>query len=216
MEPVDSEDLYEAAARIDANQGSARAVEVLDFASSCMTKVGTELKSARVAFERGALPKSRKHPEQVAALLKVRDEISVRSVASALECLRQMPGVVVHRRELLFEMLRSLRLLESRAATGLEEAAWFARNMTRQRGRERPTCAVGTTLLVKGLEFDHAIVLNADEMDARNLYVAMTRGSRSLTVVSKAPLVSPKTDSLGKKVASNKDRQQFDNERRRV
>lgn len=40
------------------------------------------------------------------------------------------------------------------------------------------------TLLIKGLEFDHALVLSADELDARNLYVALTRGSRSLTVLT--------------------------------
>jgi hypothetical protein len=46
---------------------------------------------------------------------------------------------------------------------------------------------VGTTLLVKGLEFDHAVVLDADALDAKNLYVALTRGARSLTVVSRGP-----------------------------
>ncbi len=52
-------------------------------------------------------------------------------------------------------------------------------------GRILPRCAVGTTLLVKGLEFDHAVVLDADAYDARNLYVALTRGVQSLTVASR-------------------------------
>jgi DNA helicase-2/ATP-dependent DNA helicase PcrA len=51
---------------------------------------------------------------------------------------------------------------------------------------------VSRTVLVKGLEFDHALVLDADSMDAQNLYVAMTRGSRSLTVLSKRPVLCPK------------------------
>ena len=56
-----------------------------------------------------------------------------------------------------------------------------------------PRCAVGTTLLVKGLEFHHAVVLDADAYDAKNLYVALTRGAKSLTVVSRAPVILPRT-----------------------
>ena len=51
---------------------------------------------------------------------------------------------------------------------------------------------MGTTLLVKGLEFHHAVVLDADAYDARNLYVALTRGSNSLTVVSRGQIIQPK------------------------
>ena len=43
---------------------------------------------------------------------------------------------------------------------------------------------IATTLLVKGLEYDHAVVLNAEALDAKDLYVAMTRGSKSLTIIS--------------------------------
>jgi len=42
---------------------------------------------------------------------------------------------------------------------------------------------IGTTLLVKGLEYDHAVILDADVLDAKHLYVAMTRGSKSLTII---------------------------------
>ncbi len=204
VEPVDSKDLYEAARAIGGSAGGERSVAVVDFACKCMTKVGTELASARSALERGNDPKSKKYAQQVAALLAVRDGRSLRSVAPALDGMRNINGVVVYRRELLSEMLRALRLLESGEAAGLEEAAWSARNMTRERGRDCPKYAVGTTLLVKGLEFDHAIVLDADAMDAQNFYVAMTRGSRSLTVVSKRRLVKPNPPG-GKAVAKHMD-----------
>ncbi len=61
----------------------------------------------------------------------------------------------------------------------------MVRNRSRRLGRILPRCAVGTTLLVKGLEFDHAVVLDTDAYDARNLYVALTRGAKSLTVTSR-------------------------------
>ncbi len=48
---------------------------------------------------------------------------------------------------------------------------------------------VGSTLLLKGLEADHTVIVDADVMKATDLYVAISRGSRSLTVVSKSPLL---------------------------
>lgn len=39
------------------------------------------------------------------------------------------------------------------------------------------------TLLVEGLEYDHAVVLDADSIDAEHLYGAMPRGSKSLSII---------------------------------
>ncbi|WP_197706421.1 hypothetical protein [Magnetospirillum sp. 15-1] len=55
-----------------------------------------------------------------------------------------------------------------------------------------PKRAVGSTLLLKGLEADVVVVLNAHTLNAKNLYVAMTRGSRLLTVCSPRPELKPK------------------------
>jgi DNA helicase-2/ATP-dependent DNA helicase PcrA len=46
-------------------------------------------------------------------------------------------------------------------------------------------------LLLKGLEAEVAVVLNASALDARNLYVAMTRGSRLLMICSNSPVLNP-------------------------
>ena len=49
---------------------------------------------------------------------------------------------------------------------------------------------IGTTLLVKGLEFDHAIVLEAASLSKKELYVALTRGARSLTIISRNSMLN--------------------------
>jgi DNA helicase-2/ATP-dependent DNA helicase PcrA len=62
------------------------------------------------------------------------------------------------------------------------------------RYRGRPTGRrklIGTTLLVKGLEFDHAIVLEAGSLSKKELYVALTRGAKSLTIISCSPVLNP-------------------------
>ena len=44
------------------------------------------------------------------------------------------------------------------------------REQNRLIGRPLPRRAVGSTLLLKGLEAEVAVVLDADTLDARNLY----------------------------------------------
>lgn len=50
-----------------------------------------------------------------------------------------------------------------------------------------PRRTIGTPLLVKGLEFDHAAVLwDPEHFSVEGLYVAITRASKSLTIVSRS------------------------------
>lgn len=69
------------------------------------------------------------------------------------------------------------------------EATLSMRKEYRLLGRAVPRRAVGSTLLLKGLEAGVAVTLHADGLDARNLYVAMTRGSRQLVVCSASPIL---------------------------
>jgi DNA helicase-2/ATP-dependent DNA helicase PcrA len=67
----------------------------------------------------------------------------------------------------------------------LPDAVTVARTQARHRGRRTHRRTIGTPLLVKGLEFDHAVVLwEPQHMSMEGLYVAITRASKSLTIVS--------------------------------
>lgn len=74
----------------------------------------------------------------------------------------------------------------------------------RANGRSLEARLVSRTLLIKGLEFDHALLLNADEFEdsgrpgdgAKHFYVAATRGSQALIVLSSQASVQFKAPSL--------------------
>lgn len=191
VEAIDTKDLYDAARAMDATSGYGRAVVVLDFAGKCITQVKTALKSIRNALEAGRPPKVRKNAEVGQALLAVAEDNSLAVIKSALQALVGVEKAVVYRKEMLGEMRKAIGAVMTGEASTLEEAVWVVRNRSRRLGRTLPRCAVGTTLLVKGLEFHHAVVLDADAYDTRNLYVALTRGSKSLTVVSKSSFICP-------------------------
>ena len=48
-----------------------------------------------------------------------------------------------------------------------------------------------SSALPADLEFDHAIVLDAASLSRKELYVAVTRGAKSLTIISSAPILNP-------------------------
>jgi hypothetical protein len=54
-----------------------------------------------------------------------------------------------------------------------------------------PRRAVGSTLLLMSLEAEVVVIPNADDLNARNLYVAMTRGSKRIGVCSRSPILNP-------------------------
>jgi superfamily I DNA/RNA helicase len=96
----------------------------------------------------------------------------------------------VYRKELFTEMDRATREFSTGRFSTFREASYVARNKTRLNGRKLEKRVISRTLLIKGLEFDHAIVLNADQLrTAENFYVAITRGSKSLIILSAKPTI---------------------------
>jgi len=87
-------------------------------------------------------------------------------------------------------MIDALDSAHRRPGSSLVDAAIAVRERRRNAGRNLPSRGVGSTLLLKGLEAEHAVVLNADEMNARHFYVAISRASHSLTIFSKSPVLS--------------------------
>lgn len=189
MEPIESGDLQEHALRIDESQGPERVTAVLGFCAKCMTGVQV-LNTIEAAIRRGSTSRIRKRKIQLKALEAVGSSRDLGLVATALECIAHLEEVGLYRYE-LFDAMKLAATRGARTGEALPEAAWQIRNATRQSGRVQQGPQLSRTLLVKGLEYDHVAVLGAHAMDQRNLYVALTRASRSVLVVSNAPVLNP-------------------------
>lgn len=111
-----------------------------------------------------------------------------RRAAEVLEALKRQPNARAHRPAAFYGALKALRLAEERPCP-FADAALSVREDYRYSGRTLPSRAVGSTLLLKGLEAEVAVILHADELDALNLYVAMTRGSRKLVICSRQAII---------------------------
>lgn len=194
-ETIECDVLFETAKVFDNAANSLMlARDTFQFACLCLTKVKTDLEqTAKRIFDGIGLQQARhyRHQEQLEALAEIVEEGSLSSVQKALVALARTPGATKARHELFQEMLRSLKEHETGRHTCLEEAAIKARDRTRRTGRAPGHYVISRTLLVKGLEFDHVIILDANALDRKNLYVAITRGARSLTVLGTSPVLDP-------------------------
>ncbi|HRJ59482.1 MAG TPA: ATP-binding domain-containing protein, partial [Anaerolineales bacterium] len=100
----------------------------------------------------------------------------------------------VYRKELFQEMKKSAQEFCTGNHEKFSDAAFAVRDKTRINGRRMiEDKIISRTLLIKGLEFDHVIVLNVDHIQngdntKQNFYVAITRGAKSLTVLSSSPI----------------------------
>ena len=79
--------------------------------------------------------------------------------------------------------LDNLAIKTAGGSIEMDEAAAQLREKRRHAGRSIPNKAVGSTLLLKGLEADHVLLLDADNqgnsrMTKEHLYVALSRGRR--------------------------------------
>lgn len=186
MEEMDCNDLQTFAQLLDRATGTDLAGALIGFAKSCMTEVGSHLSTAAKRLSEGKLPRTRTGSESSAAVLAlaaVAERSTAGDVGVALEAIRSLPGTKVYRRELFREALRTVASVNAKEFSSFADAAWHIRDRARHRGRRPDSRVLSRTLLVKGLEFDHTLVLEPSELDAKNLYVALTRGSASATVL---------------------------------
>lgn len=197
MEEVACEDLIKWSKKLEQLTGRKRAVATIDFGSVCMTGINTKLGRIRKKLETPGKRTTRKlkFEEIYLALNGVADSDDLSLVLEAILLMEEIKGCSLYRRELWYDMQRSLREYGREEYNSLADAAWHVRDRGRIWGRRVSRRTVSRTLLVKGLEFDHAVVLNADGLDVKNLYVAMTRASKSLIVISSNPIIKKGSSS---------------------
>jgi hypothetical protein len=156
----------------------------LEFAKKCFTGVGNALTTGTKRGEVAKQSKGTKYPLVLHAANAYLNQPTSSHLKSFFLELKANPKTSAYRRDLLYRFLNVLRLhFESKGITLSETANMYQREM---RHTGRPIShrkLIGTTLLVKGLEYDHAVILDADGLNAKDLYVAMTRGSKSLTII---------------------------------
>ncbi|MDK7584541.1 AAA family ATPase [Alcaligenes faecalis subsp. phenolicus] len=156
----------------------------VEFAKKCFTGVAKALTAGTQKGEVAKQTKATKYPLVLQAANDYLNEPTSEHLKAFFLALKTNPETSVYRRDLLYRFLSVLKIHVDGVGANLTEAANKYQCDMRHTGRPiSHRKLIGTTLLVKGLEYDHAVILDADTLDAKDLYVAMTRGSKSLTII---------------------------------
>ena len=194
IEPLGSQQLYAFAKNIEVATGITRLEKTLDFICACMT--GAEktpflnsVKSHLVGKKRGAA----QFGELVKTGIAVAERTGDEAVLELMQGFYGRETTRLFRREMFFAMCSALQIRLARQYDTLTDAIWDVQNRIRHAGRSIGKRSIGSTLLVKGLEFDHAVIVHADNMSRRDWYVALTRATNSVTILSPTESFSPRT-----------------------
>ena len=195
IEPADCKPLAKAASRIDATAGMERFKALLEFACSCMT--GAD----RAGLERAMESRKKKRKQGHKAfqeLFPLADRVietgSGDSMLHFLDAIHERHSTNLYRREMYFAMCAAIRLQASRPERTLSNAVWDVQNQIRHIGRRFTKFSIGSTLLVKGLEFDHSVIVQHERMTHKDLYVALTRATKSVRILAASELLVPFKD----------------------
>jgi DNA helicase-2/ATP-dependent DNA helicase PcrA len=185
IEEVEGKDLHSFIKKlVSARTAQQGFLLALEFSKKCFTGVGEILTAGTKRGEVAKQSKGTKYPLVLHAANAYLIEPTTAHLKAFFLALKANPDTSVYRRDLLYRFLNVLEIhIAGRGVTLTEAAKLYQRDM---RHTGRPIShrkLIGTTLLVKGLEYDHAVILDADTLDPKSLYVAMTRGSKSLTII---------------------------------
>ncbi|WP_369975496.1 UvrD-helicase domain-containing protein [Xanthomonas bundabergensis] len=186
VEAVDLRDLVAFARRF--NPQSATALqELAEFSAQMMTGVGAPNLLARVAILQSGRARNPPTIPEASALSFETDRTLERAL-QLINVLANHPDTRVYRPEIL-HCCRSAMESAIRGEREFPAAALHARERNRHLRSPMAKRAVGSTLLLKGLEADVAVILEPETMSAQNLYVALTRGAKAVVVCSSSPVL---------------------------
>lgn len=162
----------------------ARLRTLLELAHSVMTGVSVNEISRRCDTLQRGRARVPATPDENAALAFIA-QADWRQAAATLGAWSTQPGRRVFRREVLRMLIDSMNATAAGRQPSLTDAMNAARERRRHAGRSATRRAVGSTLLLKGLEADYTILLDMERLSAAHVYVALTRGTRGLLIFSR-------------------------------
>jgi DNA helicase-2/ATP-dependent DNA helicase PcrA len=191
IEPIECKTVYAAAKKLTTS-GTKRFEGTLDFLAKCMSGISrADFVKAVASRKAGGKLGTAQFGNLVDLGLTLRNGAGFDSCLALIEAFNQHPTTHVFRREMLSAMRSALKIAMSSENADLADAIWQVQNKVRHSGRRIAYRSVGSTLLVKGLEFANVVVVHSPNMSRKDWYVALTRATHTLRVLSPQKRFSP-------------------------
>jgi DNA helicase-2/ATP-dependent DNA helicase PcrA len=187
IESVECPDLIKFAEKIENSTGVDRVNSVIEFAENCLTGTNVCKRIFKNLTKSKNYTKKDDRIEVLKEMKNVANENDLKKVLSLLFAILNLEEKINFKRiELWKEMIRVIQIHNVCGNGSLSDTAWKVRDLARRNGKRiRFPRIIATPLLIKGLEFDHAVIFDTSQHKSpEELYVSLTRASRSLTVIS--------------------------------
>ena len=198
MEELQGKFMIDALKSLPSESNHSLAVWLAKFAKSCavgLSVIDTPILAA-LRNDRSICHFKRDGFEYVLASLDdLRRTPSYGKLVEVASVIWRTEGVRIYRWEAWFDTIKAIENSCQNGSKPLDEL-FGLRDRLRKIGRRTSKRIASRTLLVKGLEYDHVIIADMTQMrDPRNLYVALTRAKKSITVIGPSPQVVLKSDN---------------------
>lgn len=179
-------ELFEYAEFFDKLQGSKLTLASLFFIKICSTGVTTELKSyiERLKKDNTDFSRIQKHQDIGEAIATVATTSDYSAIYNLICAFEKKSEFKIYRKELYYEMLRSIKYAIEHNSTVYEGANHIRKDAHLQKRYSQFKFLSSRTLLSKGLEFDCVIIDTTDKLSVKDFYVAMTRAKKKIFIIS--------------------------------
>lgn len=127
----------------------------------------------------------------VKALKNLHEKFTVDEAYKLIEAIETTVKVSCHRTQPVFILEMTLTGVKEGRHPTLYAALEAAIASIGRRGRVIPKYGIGSTLLVKGLEVEEVILLNAHNLAKNDLYVALSRATKRITIFTNSHKLNP-------------------------
>ena len=174
--------------------GVATATSVLRFVRDCFSKLPASLTAKYQSMAAGTYPPFQPNSKLGPLLSRLHaftlDPTSAKDLEETLVIAETLGGKLI-RREAWYEMKRATKRWREGSSPDLVSAVRAVRDQSRILGRRHERRVVSRVVLVKGQQFENCIVIGADTLSACELYVALTRPTHRLIVLSSSMTLNP-------------------------
>ena len=184
VENLDLRGVTQNMVELDVAVAGERLRPLLELAHSVMTSISVDSILGRCNTLQRGRARVPATPDEAAALAFVMQP-DWHHARSALLAWSAQTGRRVFRQEVFGMLLDCFGSAASGRQPSLIDSMASARERRRHQGRPVAARAIGSTLLLKGLEADYTVLLDVDRLSPQNVYVALTRATRGMLVFSR-------------------------------
>lgn len=189
VEPVDLRDLVAFAGQLDLEVGDVLSSSIIVAFGSMVTGMGASTWGPRLRSIVAGTNRNVPTPTEAALVAFIHSK-SPSELVRFMRAIEEDNVFRVYRRAAFTALKRAVDSVSCSDSLSYKEAMERSRENLRQRGDSRvPNIAIGSTLLLKGLEADHCLIIDTNNMNSQNLYVALSRGAKTISIASQSNIL---------------------------